>query len=156
MKILLIKSCNKKTEFDKNKIDKKPKKMKVLLIDNDNKIAESIMMDMQESKYEIDVATDGASGEKMAEDKEYDAVVLDSFVPGIDSFELCKKIKKTGNSARVLMCSTFDSHEDKVMSYLSGADNYLIKSSSIKDIKTKIMHWVKKTSPIYDHSFSLV
>jgi len=130
--------------------------MKVLLIDNNNKVAESIKKDMEENKYEIDVAIDGRSGEKMAEDKNYDAVVLDSFLPGIDSFELCKKIKQTRNNARVLICSEFDSHEDKVLSYLSGADNYLTKSNSVNDLKSKIIHWVKKSSPIYDHSFSLI
>jgi two-component system copper resistance phosphate regulon response regulator CusR len=129
--------------------------MKILLIDDDHNIAAFIKLAMEDNNYEVDIAFDGIAGKKMADENQYDVVILDVMLPGMDGFELCKKIRNTAKDARILLFTSLDSEEDKVMAYLSGADNILTKSFNLKELNSKIMQWTMKSAQIPVNSFSL-
>jgi len=129
--------------------------MKILLIDNDKEMAASIQALLEYNHFETDVATDGIKGYEMAGKEKYDVVIMDPLLKGVDGFQLCKDIRQTKKETRILNLSSLDSYEDKVMSYLSGADNFLSKSFEHYELHLKLIRWVKNSSPVNDRSFSL-
>lgn len=112
--------------------------MKILLVDDDPDISSVIRMELEERNYEVDTASNGYAGNILATEKKYDAIILDVIIPGINGFELCKRIRKASKETIILMISSMDSYEDKVVGYLSGADGYLTKPFSFHELHSQI------------------
>jgi DNA-binding response OmpR family regulator len=86
----------------------------------------------------VDVAYDSAMGEKLALKKTYDVIILDVIVPGINGFELCKKIRNHNIKTPILMLTSLDSTEDKVTGFDNGADDYLLKPFQFQELLARI------------------
>lgn len=112
--------------------------MKILLVDDDHEISSFVRMAMEDKQHDVDVAFDGLTGNKLAQEKKYDVVILDILLPGIDGFQLCKKIRNSDKEARILLISSLDSYEDKVAAYNYGADNFLTKPFNVSELYSKI------------------
>ncbi len=111
--------------------------MKILLIDDDKKLTSVLKLGLEDKNYEVDVAYDGNAGKKLALEKKYDLIILDIMLPGIDGFELCKKIRNKLDTP-VLMITSLNMIEDRVTGFNSGADDYLIKPFSINELLARI------------------
>jgi two-component system OmpR family response regulator len=86
----------------------------------------------------VDVATSGEDGTWLATENEYDAIVLDVMLPGIDGFETCRRLRDTGRWAPVLMLTARDAVEDRIRGLDSGADDYLTKPFSFAELLARI------------------
>src|SRR5690348_12022762 len=101
--------------------------MRLLLVEDEHRIAQAIREGLEEEKYAVDVEYDGESGYIAASNDEYDLIVLDVMLPSMNGFEVCKKIRADGNHTPVIMLTAKDQDSDVVTGLDSGADDYLVK-----------------------------
>lgn len=111
--------------------------MKILLIDDDVKLTTIIKVGLEEKNYSVEVADDGYTGKRLPLENKYDLIIMDVMMPGIDGFELCKKIRNDVK-VPVLMISSLNMIEDRVTGFNCGADDYLIKPFSIKELISRM------------------
>jgi len=113
--------------------------MKVLIIEDNQDIAASIYDYLEDLGYTIDAASDGVTGLHLAVTKEYDVVILDLGLPGIDGTDLCRRLRQDAKrSVSVLMLTARDSLENKLDGFKSGADDYLVKPFSLKELAARV------------------
>jgi DNA-binding response OmpR family regulator len=101
--------------------------MRVLLVEDEARIASFIRRGMEEEQHAVDVAGDGDEGLLLAEINPYDVLVLDVMLPRLNGIEVCRLLRKHGNATPVLMLTARDSTEDVVAGLDAGADDYLTK-----------------------------
>lgn len=112
--------------------------MRVLGVEDDVKMAGLIRRGMREPGLAADVAINGEDAMWMSQATAYDVVVLDVMLPGIDGFETCRRLRREGMWAPVLMLTTRDSLEDRVQGLDAGADDYLAKPFSFAELLARI------------------
>jgi two-component system, OmpR family, copper resistance phosphate regulon response regulator CusR len=112
--------------------------MRILIVEDDPKIASFVKIGLENSNYFVDIAYDSANGEKLALRKEFDIIILDVILPGITGFELCKRIRNHNIKTPILILTSLDSIEDKVSGFNSGADDYLLKPFSFQELLLRI------------------
>ena len=101
--------------------------MRLLVIEDEKKVASFIKKGLEEEHYAVDIAEDGETGLYMAEVNEYDLIVLDLMIPKIDGLEVLKRIRANKNNVPVLILTARDSVEDRVKGLDGGCDDYLTK-----------------------------
>lgn len=113
--------------------------MRVLIIE-DNRDLTANMFDFLEAKgYVVDAAADGIVGLHLARVNQYDAIVLDLMLPGIDGITLCRKLREDhGKSTPILMITARDSLEDKIIGLEAGADDYLVKPAELREVELRL------------------
>ncbi len=120
--------------------------MSILIVDDEIKMAGLIRRGMREEGLAVDVATSGEDAIWMAGSTEYDAVVLDVMLPGIDGFETCRRLRSDGVWAPVLMLTARDSIEDRVAGLDGGADDYLVKPFSFAELLARFRALARRGS----------
>jgi two-component system OmpR family response regulator len=112
--------------------------MRVLVVEDDAKMAALIRRGLLEEGYAADVAADGENALWMAEATSYDVIVLDVMLPGTDGFEVSRRLRHDGVWSPVLMLTARDSVEDRVNGLDSGADDYLTKPFSFAELLARL------------------
>ena len=102
-------------------------KMKILLVEDEQQVSNFIKQGLEEQSFEVDVAYDGHIGKRLALNGDYNVIILDIIIPGINGFDLCKIIKENMPEIPVMMLTTLGMTEDKVAGFGAGADDYLLK-----------------------------
>jgi two-component system, OmpR family, copper resistance phosphate regulon response regulator CusR len=113
-------------------------KMRILLVEDDVKVASFIRRGLTENSMNVDIAADGASGEVMATDNPYDVIILDVLLPKINGIDLCRKIRSLNTRTPVLMLTALGTTDDKVIGLNAGADDYLVKPFEFKELIARI------------------
>ncbi|HPN57456.1 MAG TPA: response regulator, partial [Candidatus Omnitrophota bacterium] len=101
--------------------------MRILVVEDQKKMANFIQRGLKEEKYAVDVVSDAERALYSADINEYDLIILDVMLPGRDGFFVCRELRKKGNKTPVLILTARDSTEDKVAGLDLGADDYLTK-----------------------------
>src|SRR6476620_3551634 len=112
--------------------------MRVLVVEDEVKMASLIRRGMREEGLAADVAIKGEDALWMAQATGYDAIVLDVMLPGIDGFETCRRLREEGIWAPVLMLTARDTVEDRVAGLDGGADDYLAKPFSFAELLARL------------------
>ena len=112
--------------------------MRVLLVEDDPKITAFVKIGLESNGFIVDNAYDSMMGEKLALSKKFDVMILDVVIPGITGFELCKKIRNCNNLTPIIMLTSLDTVEDKIMGFDCGADDYLTKPFSFQELLARI------------------
>jgi DNA-binding response OmpR family regulator len=112
--------------------------MKILLVEDDKKIALFIKKGLIEQSYSVDSAADGDEGERLAEGNDYDAILIDIMIPRKSGFSLCKSIREFNPTVPIMMLTALDSTEDKVRGFDAGADDYLVKPFEFQELLARI------------------
>ena len=112
--------------------------MRVLIVEDDIRMAAAIRRGMQAEGIAADVATRGEDAIWMVAASEFDAVVLDVMLPGIDGFETCRRLREDGVWAPIIMLTARDSVEDRVAGLDGGADDYLTKPFSFAELLARL------------------
>jgi len=108
--------------------------MRILLVEDESKLASFIKRGLVAERYAVDIANDGRSGLELAQTYQYDLVVLDLMLPGMDGGEVLRRIRKENSSVPVLILSARDSVQDKVSQMETGADDYLTKPFAFAEL----------------------
>jgi DNA-binding response OmpR family regulator len=112
--------------------------VKVLIVEDEHKIANLIKQGFEQEHFAVDVAYDGATGFDYASSEPYDAIILDRLLPGIDGLEICKKLRKQGTHTPILMLTAKAQVIDRVEGLNSGADDYLTKPFAFEELLARI------------------
>jgi len=112
--------------------------MRILIIEDEKKIAAFIKRGLKEAGYAVDVANDGEQGYYLASSEEYDLIVLDVMLPKMDGVALCKKLREEKVTAPVLMLTAKNSVKDKVAGLDSGANDYLTKPFAFEEFLARV------------------
>jgi two-component system copper resistance phosphate regulon response regulator CusR len=112
--------------------------MKILLVEDDPKITTFVRIGLESNDCLVDTAYDSSMGEKLALSKKYDVVILDVIIPGNSGFDVCRKIRNSNILTPVLMLTSLDTIEDKLIGFDCGADDYLVKPFSFQELLARV------------------
>jgi len=112
--------------------------MRILVIEDEKKVANFIKKGLEEEHYAVDTAFDGEEGLYLAEINEYDLIVLDLMIPKIDGFGVLKKIRERKNNVPILVLTAKDSIDDTVRGLDAGCDDYLTKPFAFAELLARI------------------
>lgn len=112
--------------------------MRVLLVEDDARIARFVAKGLREQAYAVDVTTDGKDALYKASINDYDAVILDVMIPGLDGFEVCRRLRSAGSRVPVLMLTARDAVADRITGLDMGADDYLTKPFEFGELLARL------------------
>lgn len=121
---------------------------RLLIIEDEVKTARSVKQGLEEHNYIVEVAYDGSIGSKMAIQGNYDLIISDIMLPGMNGIEICRRLREAGIQAPVLMLTALGSVADKVEGFDSGADDYLSKPFEFRELLVRIKALLKRNSRI--------
>jgi heavy metal response regulator len=122
--------------------------MRVLVVEDEKKIAGFIKQGLQEEQYAVDTVFDGETALDLLSGVEYDLIVLDVMLPKKDGVEVCQVLRKRGERTPVLMLTARDAVEDRVRGLDSGADDYLVKPFAFAELLARIRALIRRGSAI--------
>ncbi|WP_308446299.1 two-component system response regulator RppA [Caldilinea sp.] len=112
--------------------------MRVLVVEDEPKIAAFLKRGLEENAYAVDVARDGEEGLAWAQAFPYDLIILDIMLPKLDGVTLCRRLRAEGNRANILMLTAKDDIEDRVAGLDAGADDYLVKPFAFRELLARL------------------
>lgn len=121
--------------------------MRVLVVEDERKVANFIKHGLEEERYIVEIAYDGISGLDMLMNNHFDAIVLDVMLPGKDGFTLLKEMRDSGISTPVIMLTARANVEDRVAGLDLGADDYLPKPFSFDELAARLRSILRRSSP---------
>ncbi len=122
--------------------------MRLLLVEDDELIAEPLVKALTDQNYVIDLATDGQAGWELADAFTYDLILLDVMLPQLDGISLCRRLRAQGNRSLILLLTTQDTLDHKVMGLDAGADDYLVKPFDLEELLARIRALLRRGSSI--------
>ena len=120
--------------------------MKILLVEDDDRIAQALAEALTDQNYAVDLAADGQEGWNFAEGSNYDLILLDLMLPKINGITLCKKLRASGLKTPILMLTAKDTSTDKVIGLDAGADDYVIKPFDLPELLARIRALLRRGS----------
>jgi two-component system, OmpR family, response regulator MprA len=121
--------------------------MKILVVDDERAVRESIRRALELEGYEIELAEDGRQAlDRLESESQPDAVVLDILMPGVDGLEVCRTLRKSGSSVPVLMLTARTQVEDRVEGLDAGADDYLTKPFALEELLARLRALLRRTA----------
>jgi DNA-binding response OmpR family regulator len=118
--------------------------MRVLLVEDERKVASFIARALRENAYAVDVAETGEAGLSMAKSSAYDAILLDIRLPGINGIQVCRMLRETGVEVPILMLTARGLVEQRVEGLDAGADDYLIKPFALAELLARVRALVRR------------
>lgn len=118
--------------------------MRILVIEDEKKIADFIKRGLKEEGYAVDVSHDGENGLFLAKTNDYDLILLDLMLPRIDGLTLCKKLRQEKITTPVIMLTARDTLKDKVTGLDSGADDYITKPFAFEELLARVRAILRK------------
>ena len=112
--------------------------MRILVVEDEHKIANSIKKGLEQESYAVDVVFTGQEGYDVASTEEYDLIVLDLLLPGMDGIEVCSKLRERQIHTPILMLTAKGQVEDKITGLDAGADDYLTKPFAFEELLARI------------------
>lgn len=119
---------------------------KVLLVEDEPRIADTLRFGLTENGYEVETAYDGAFGYKLFQSLKFNIVILDINLPGINGYELCKMIRQQDTNIPIIMLTALNTLEDKIEGYDAGADDYVIKPFEFRELLMKIRVLLRRST----------
>ncbi len=119
---------------------------KILIVEDDDTILMGLKDDMEYEGYEVTVTDDGKEGYQLAQNKEFQLIILDILLPGLNGFEICRKLREESIETPILMLTAAKTDEmDKVMGLELGADDYLTKPVGSREMVARVRTILRRT-----------
>ena len=130
--------------------------MRILVVEDEHKIANSIKKGLEQETYAVDVAYGGEEGFDLASSEEYDIIILDLMLPGLDGLTICKKLRREENiHTPILILTAKGEVEDKVKGLNSGADDYLPKPFAFSELLARIRALARRPKQVLESSLTV-
>ncbi len=120
--------------------------MKLLIIEDERKIAENLKKGLEELHYRVDLAHDGATGLEMASSGSYQLVILDRMLPGLDGLGVLEQLRRGGHRTPVILLTALDRINDRVNGLQAGADDYLTKPFAFAELSARVEAILRRSS----------
>jgi DNA-binding response OmpR family regulator len=124
--------------------------MRILVVEDEVKLAQAIKRALELRKYTVDVAHDGQAGLDLAVGEPFDLLILDIMLPGMDGLEICRRVRKEGIHVPILILTAKGQITDKVTGLDSGADDFMVKPFSLEELFARIRALVRRPPQIYN------
>jgi len=128
--------------------------MRILLVEDDYNLAETLAEAITDQRYVVDVASDGESALDYIKSLDYDLILLDVMLPDFNGIELCQKLRSQGYQMPILMITALDTISDKIIGLDAGADDYIIKPLDLGELFARIRALLRRgnisSSPILE------
>jgi len=122
--------------------------MRLLLVEDDPRIAHFVAKGLKEQAYAVDVVANGNDALYQVEINDYDVVILDVMIPGLDGFATCRAIRSAGRRMAILMLTARDATEDRIRGLDSGADDYLTKPFEFGELLARLRALLRRPSEL--------
>ena len=119
---------------------------KILIIEDDSTLQQGLVESLQFHGFETISARDGRMGLQLHGQKKPDLIVLDIMLPGFDGYEICKEIRRHDEKTPIIMLTARDRENDKLLGFELGADDYLTKPFSLKELVARVQALLKRTA----------
>ena len=119
--------------------------MRILLIEDNAKLAQTIKASLEQQGYCVDVAATAEDGDEMAVVDHHDAIILDVMLPGIDGVQLCRNLRRQKVAVPILMLTVLSSTADKVAGLDAGADDYLTKPFQVDELLARLRSLLRRS-----------
>src|SRR6266511_2652418 len=121
--------------------------MRILVVDDERAVRDSLRRALQLEGYEIELASDGQEAlERLRSETQVDAVVLDVLMPGLDGLEVCRRLRRDGSRLPVLMLTARDEVENRVAGLDAGADDYVTKPFALEELLARVRALLRRTT----------
>jgi DNA-binding response OmpR family regulator len=120
--------------------------LKILVVEDEKKIADTLKLGLAENGYYVEVAYDGKIGLQLFSSHPFDLVILDINLPGMNGYDLCKAIRYRNQQMLVIMLTSMSALENKIEGYDAGADDYLVKPFEFRELLLKIRALMKRSA----------
>ena len=121
--------------------------MKILVVDDERAVRESLRRALELEGYEIELAADGREAlERLEAESQPDALVLDVLMPGVDGLEVCRRLRRAGSRLPVLMLTARDAVENRVAGLDAGADDYVTKPFALEELLARLRALLRRTT----------
>ncbi len=128
--------------------------MRILIIEDDHKIANSLKQGLEQEGFAVDVAFTGTDGYDLATTEAYDLIVLDLMLPGMNGVEICNRLRNQDNHLPIIMLTARDEVEDRVNGLNSGADDYLTKPFAFTELLARIRALLRRPHDLIPNKLS--
>lgn len=122
--------------------------MRILLVEDDERIARPLAEDLRHQRYLVETASDGIEGWEYAQAAEYNLILLDLMLPRLDGLSLCKRLRASRYSGFVLMLTAKDTTTDKIIGLDAGADDYLVKPFELEELGARMRALLRRPPQI--------
>ena len=120
--------------------------MKILVVDDERAVRESLRRALELEGYQIDLAVDGREALAVLEQAQPDMLILDVLMPGVDGLEVCRRLRRAGNRLPVLMLTARDAVENRVAGLDAGADDYVTKPFALEELLARVRALLRRTT----------
>ncbi len=118
---------------------------RILVVEDEAKLAQFIELELKYEGYEVQVARDGLTGLTTARENNFDLVILDWMLPGISGLEICRRLRLTGNKVPIILVTAKDEVSDRVAGLDAGADDYVVKPFSVEELLARVRASLRRT-----------
>ncbi len=119
--------------------------IRILIVEDEPKVANAIQQGLEENNLQADVAYDGQMGKKLALSKNYQLIILDLNLPHLNGYDLCAEIRKHNSKVPVIMLTALGAMEDKIQAFDTGADDYMVKPFDFRELLARINVFLKRS-----------
>ncbi len=119
---------------------------KILMVEDDAKIARFVELELKHEGYDVEIARDGREGLSMAENSNYQAILLDLMLPRLSGIEVCRRVRQSDETTPIIMLTAKDDISDKVTGLDIGADDYITKPFAIEELLARIRVVLKRNA----------
>jgi two-component system copper resistance phosphate regulon response regulator CusR len=120
--------------------------MRLLIVEDEKKLADSVALGLRAERFAVDVAYDGVEGRKMATQHEYDLMILDLMLPGLPGTELLRSVRQNNTYVPILILTALGSTPEKVRNFEAGADDYLTKPFAFAELLVRVKALLRRGS----------
>ena len=122
--------------------------MRILLVDDEAEMADPLSRLLTREGYDVDVAYDGGSGSRLAQQSHYDLLILDWMLPHLSGLEICQQLRSQGATTPVLFLTAKDTVDDRVQGLDAGADDYLVKPFELRELLARVRALLRRPATI--------
>jgi len=122
--------------------------MRILIVEDERKIANAVKKGLEQESYAVDVCYDGDEGLRYALDEPYDAIILDRMLPGRDGLATCKELRQAKVQTPILILTAKDKIRDRVEGLNAGADDYLVKPFAFEELLARVRSLLRRPAQV--------
>ena len=122
-------------------------KMRILVIEDNHRLSNSLKLNLAHEGYSVDIAYDGQEGQDLAELTPYDLIILDILLPEKDGLEVCRELRRRRIHTPILLLTARDSVDDRVQGLDCGADDYLVKPFAMRELLARLRALLRRPQP---------